>query len=637
MKPPSHRQAILRQVAEGRLSPKEAARLLLEAAPPPGHDLAESSATSAQAEAADSAIAIIGYAGQFPGARDVREFWENLAAGRDSVTTAPLHRDAWRGVAAGQYHGGFLEQYDLFDPLFFNTSPKEAEVMDPQQRLFLLEVCRALADAGYSRDALKGSRTGVFAGCQGGDYVHLLEAGQAPDSYGFLGNLTSILPARVAYFFDFKGPCLAVDTACSSSLVAVHLASESLRKGESELALAGGVSVLATPRFHAQATASEMLAPDGRCKTFDAAADGFVPAEGVGVVVLKRLDKALADGDSIRGIIRGSAINQDGRSNGISAPNGPSQSALECAVYNTHGIDPATLGYVEAHGTGTRLGDPIEFDALTEAFRRYTDQRRFCAIGSVKSNIGHALTASGVAGLIKLLLCLKHRELVPSLHFHKGNGSIDFENSPFYVNTRRIPWHPPAGVPRRAAISAFGLSGTNCHIVIEEPAAPRPAAGSEWPWPGYLVTLSARTDTALARYAADLKAWLEGVGQTERLIDIAFTLQVGRDDYPYRLAFVVRDPADLLARLDAAVASPPVAKASSKALDEAAAATARHWLESGANGVGTAEEALERLHRLAELYRLGHALPWEKLYAGRDCRRVSLPGYPFELRRCWLP
>jgi polyketide synthase PksN len=305
------------------------------------------------------------------------------------------------------------------------------------------------------------------------------------------GNFNSVIPARIAYYLNLQGPAVAIDTACSSSLVAIHMACQSLRSGETDMALAGGVSIQVTPAFHVSAVSASMLSPHGRCHTFDDRADGFVPGEGVGVVVLKRLSEALADGDHVLGVIRGSGINQDGATNGITAPSALSQERLETEVYEKFGIDPAQIQMVEAHGTGTRLGDPIEYRALTQSFRKFTDRQQYCAIGSIKTNLGHTIGAAGVAGVLKILLALKHKQIPPSLHFEKGNTNIAFEGSPFFVNTALRAWEVEAGEARAAAVSSFGISGTNAHLVIAEAQAVERRERVRRP--GWLIALSAQT------------------------------------------------------------------------------------------------------------------------------------------------
>ncbi|WP_245739945.1 beta-ketoacyl synthase N-terminal-like domain-containing protein, partial [Thermoflavimicrobium dichotomicum] len=355
-------------------------------------------------------IAIIGMSGRFGKANSVHELWKYLANGTELVEEVTR----WDLSDKDMYckHGSLLEDIDQFDPLFFNISGLEATYMDPQQRIFLEEAWKALEDAGYAGSGMDGRLCGVYVGCSGGDYQHLFRD-QAPPQ-AFWGNAGSVIPARIAYYLNLQGPAVAVDTACSSSLVAIHLACQSLWSNETEMALAGGVFIQSTPAFFAASNRAGMLSPTGHCYTFDDRADGFVPGEGVGVVVLKRLRDAIADGDHIYGVIRGSGINQDGTTNGITAPSAISQERLERHVYDTFGIHPEQIQMVEAHGTGTKLGDPIEYGALTRAFRHYTDKKGYCAIGSIKTNIGHAAAAAGVAGLIKILLAMKHRQIPPT-------------------------------------------------------------------------------------------------------------------------------------------------------------------------------------------------------------------------------
>ena len=360
---------------------------------------------------------------------------------------------------------GRLEEYDLFDPLFFNISPTEAESMDPQQRLFLQACWHTIENAGYEARSLSGSKCGVFVGCAAGDY-HQLSRRHQLSAQGFTGGATSILAARISYFLNLQGPCISIDTACSSSLVAIAQACDSLTSGASDLALAGGVYVMVGPEMHIKTSQAGMLSPEGKCFTFDERADGFVPGEGVGVVLLKRLADAERDHDIIHAVIHGWGVNQDGRTNGITAPNPESQTRLEQEVYDKFRIDPASIQLIEAHGTGTKLGDPIEVEGLRNAFKKYTRKKEYCALGSVKSNIGHCLAAAGVAGALKLILALKHKQLPPTINFERLNEHIDLTESPFYVNTRLQEWDLERGGRRQAAISSFGFSGTNAHMVI---------------------------------------------------------------------------------------------------------------------------------------------------------------------------
>jgi 3-oxoacyl-(acyl-carrier-protein) synthase/NAD(P)-dependent dehydrogenase (short-subunit alcohol dehydrogenase family)/acyl carrier protein/SAM-dependent methyltransferase len=500
-------------------------------------------------------IAIIGASGRFPGAADLDGFWANLAAGRDCVGPVPPGRwdhaalfDPRPGVPGRTNcaEGGFLDGVDQFDPLFFNLSPAEATAMDPQQRLFLEEAWRALEDGARAGPSLAGSRTGVFAGTVTGDYAEVLRRAGAPqDAHGFMGNAVAMLAARVAFHFDLSGPALSIDTACSSALVAIHQACESLRSGGCDMALAGGIAVMTTPAFYLAGASARMLSPTGRCRTLDAGADGFVPAEGAGVFLLRRLGDALADGDPIRAVIIASGVNQDGASNGITAPSGAAQAKLIRDVYARHGVDPGTIGTVELHGTGTRLGDPIEMEALAAAFADAAPPAGGWRIGSVKSGIGHALAAAGAAGLAKTLLSLEQGALAPTLHLATPNALLDFKDGAFRPVTALTPWAGGAA-PRRAAISAFGFGGTNAHLVIEE-APPRPVepAGGKAEAGPLPVLLSAESMAALAAGMDALLGWLAGPGRAVPLADIAATLALGRRPMRYRAVFTAESTAAL--------------------------------------------------------------------------------------------
>ncbi|MGC2743838.1 MAG: beta-ketoacyl synthase N-terminal-like domain-containing protein, partial [Candidatus Angelobacter sp.] len=421
-------------------------------------------------------IAVIGMAGQFPQAKNLDEFWRNITQGRNCIDQVPHERwdvnafyHADEAVPGKTYCKwlGALEEYDRFDPLFFSISPKDATSMDPQQRLILQACWHTIESAGYSASALAGVKCGVFMGCTHGDY-HLLSREHQLSAQGFIGDATSILAGRISYLLDLQGPCLSIDTACSSSLVAIASACDSLTSGDSDLALAGGVYVMAGPEMHIKTAQAGMLSSKGQCFTFDQRADGFVPGEGVGVVMLKRLAEAQRDKDVICGVIEGWGVNQDGKTNGITAPNLESQTRLEQEVYDKYQIDPAGIQLIEAHGTGTKLGDPIEVQGLKNAFKKYTQNREYCALGSVKSNIGHCLTAAGIAGFIKLIFALQHKQLPPTINFERLNEHIDLEDSPFYVNTSLREWKLNGAARRRAAINSLGFSGTNAHIVAGE-------------------------------------------------------------------------------------------------------------------------------------------------------------------------
>ena len=486
-------------------------------------------------------IAVIGMSGRFPDADNLDAYWGNLERGHDAVREIPAARwplagfydpDPNAGASTGKW-GGFLSGIDGFDPAYFQMSPREAELTDPQHRLFLMEAVRALEDGGLTRARLAGSRLGIFVGCKAGDYFRNL-GDDDRTAHAFTGNAGAILPARLAYHLDTKGPAIAVDTACSSALVALHLAIQSMQAGDCDMAVAGAVALMATPQTHLTLSRAGMLSPTGRCRAFDQGADGFVPGEGVGVVVLKRLDRALADGDPIHGVIRASAVNQDGRTSGITAPSAPAQTQLIAELYAKSNIDPVSIGYLEAHGTGTKLGDPIEAAALADAFTKRVPQGWNCPLGSVKSAIGHTMEAAGMAGLIKVLLMLRHRRLAPSLHFAEPNQYIDFAALPFVVLTQASDWPAPSGnAPRRAAISAFGFSGTNAHVVVEEP--PRRDVAAIAPRPSLAFFVSARGEASLKRRCGDLADWLARNPGAD-LAAVSATLLLGRDHHGHRAA-----------------------------------------------------------------------------------------------------
>ncbi|MFE4053271.1 SDR family NAD(P)-dependent oxidoreductase [Streptomyces sp. YIM B13518] len=580
-------------------------------------------------------IAIVGMSGRYGGSPGVDELWEHLVRGDNLVEeVARWHLPDPPAGAPECRHGSFVDDHDRFDPAFFNLSGVEATYMDPQQRVFLEEAWKALEDAGYAGNTARGKRCGVYVGCQESGYTALF--GNEAPAPAMWGNALSALPARISYHLDLQGPAVAVDTACSSSLVAIHLACQGLWGGETDMALAGGVSIQCTPQFYLLAGRAGMLSPTGRCHTFDDRADGFVPGEGAGVVVLKRLADALADGDHIHGVISGSGINQDGASNGITAPSAKSQERLETSVYDAFGIDPDGIQLVEAHGTGTRLGDPIEYHALKRAFGRYTDRREFCALGSVKSNLGHTTTAAGVAGVIKILLSLRHRRIPPSINFEVGNSHIDFTDSPFYVNTEDRPWEPGADGRRRAAVSSFGVSGTNAHMVIEEaPHRARRASAH----PAHLITLSADSPEQLRRQAERLTAHCVANPELD-LGDVSFTLLLGRRHLTHRLACVARDQDDAVRALRQwlATGTSPQVHVGERGQGERASLKSygndcvRRSVSATDAGART-----ELLSTVADLYAQGYDFDYAGLFAGQRPVRVPLPTYPFARDRYWVP
>ncbi|WOZ36813.1 SDR family NAD(P)-dependent oxidoreductase [Paenibacillus polymyxa] len=605
---------------------------------------AEEESVPATSENQD-AIAIVGIAGRYPGAEDVQQYWKNLAQGQNSIVEIPKNR--WdvdplydpRPAQEGKVNCkwlGALKDIEYFDPLFFNISPTEAEGMDPQQRIFLQEAYKAFEDAGYSGSQLGNKKCGVYLGILNNEYSMMRYKNEAQFS-NTTGNSNAIAAARISYFLNLKGPAISVDTACSSSLVATHLACQALSNKEIEMALVGGVSLYLTPESYIGMSASGMLSPDGQCKTFDNSANGFVPGEGAGVLVLKRLKDAEADRDHIYGVIIGTGINQDGKTNGITAPSTNSQIELEQEIYNKYQIEPESISYVEMHGTGTKLGDPIELEALCTAFKEKTDQKKFCAIGSVKSNIGHTSAAAGVASMQKVLLCMKHKKLVPTLNFKNPNEHFDFDDSPFYVNTQLKDWQPSQGNKRRAAVSSFGFSGTNAHLIIEEyrPEAAISPADDESHSP-VLFVLSAKNEQQLVTYAENMRNFI-ATQPNLNLTDMGYTLQVSREPMNHRLAFVADSKENLLQALDglvhhqrpAGVLTAQVKKGKDGIVlfeaDEDAKSLLETWIKK------------RKLGKIAELWVQGLTMDWNKLYGNIKPRRMSLPTYPFAKERCWAP
>lgn len=505
-------------------------------------------------------IAIIALAGRFPGAKSTEDLWRNLCQGVESVSFFDDEELRAAGVSPGVFnHPNYikakpvLDDMELFDARFFGFNPREAEIMDPQHRVFLECAWDALESAGYDPDNYRG-KVGVYAGASLSTYVfNALVSLNGLESLGALqqlgiGNGLWSLATRVSYKLNLKGPSVNVQTACSTSLAAVHLACQSLLDHECDMALAGGVSIIIPNREGYQYQEGGIFSPDGHCRAFDAKARGTIVGDGVGLVVLKRLREAIADGDSIHAVILGSAMNNDGSVKvGFTAPSTDGQAEVVAAAQANAGIMAESIGYIEAHGTGTPLGDPIEVQALTRVFRANTDKKGFCGLGSLKTNIGHLDTAAGVAGLIKATLALKHRLLPPSLHFEEPNPQIDFANSPFYVNTSLAEWKAD-GQPRRAGVSSFGFGGTNVHVVLEEaPLSPEFRPGRPW----NLLVLSARSKPALERATSNLKEHLEGHPEQD-MADVAYTYQVGRKAFSERQVIVCRDVGDVLKTLETA-------------------------------------------------------------------------------------
>ncbi|MEO6809431.1 MAG: amino acid adenylation domain-containing protein, partial [Isosphaeraceae bacterium] len=499
-------------------------------------------------------IAIIGIGCRVPGASGPEAFWGLLRDGVEAVGLVPEDRWDVDQRASSPKRGGFLEQVDQFDADFFGISPREAVRMDPQQRLLLEVAWEALEDAGQVPESLAGKAVGVFIGIATDDYSRIPGSeAHSSDAYTLTGSAASIAANRLSYALDLRGPSLAIDTACSSSLVAAHLACKSLRDGESELALAGGVNLILAPEVSANFAKGGFLAPDGRCKAFDALADGYVRGEGAGIVVLKPLSRALADGDPVYALIRGGAVNQDGRSNGLTAPSRSAQEAVLRAAYRRAGVEPGQIQYVEGHGTGTLLGDPIEANALGTVLAEGRLSGRPCALGSVKTNIGHLEAAAGAVGLIKTALALHHREIPPSLHFHEANPHIPFDRLPLRVATERTAW-PESVNPPLAGVSSFGFGGTNAHIVLEgvpQRSNARADHDQAKAQRGVLLPLSAKGPEALRDLARSWRADLAGRLHDVPLADLGYSASNRRGHHDHRLALVAVDADDAVTGLDA--------------------------------------------------------------------------------------
>jgi polyketide synthase PksL len=619
------------------------------AAPSPAPAGRRRSRRAAPQAAQPREIAIVGLAGRYPQAETLPEFWRNLCAGRDCITEIPADRwdhslyfDPDPNKAGKSYSkwGGFIDDVDKFDPLFFSISPREAAQLDPQERLFLQTAWQVIEDAGYSKESIGGGRVGVYVGMMWGHYELLgaesiLRGGTALSSASHAS-----VANRVSYFFDFHGPSIGLDTMCSSSLTAIDLAVDALRNGEIDAAIAGGVNLTVHPYKYLSLSLGRFPATDGRCRSFGEGGDGFVPGEGVGAVLLKPLDHALRDGDQIYAIVRSSAVNHGGKTNGYTVPNPNAQADVVREALKKADIDPATLSYIETHGTGTSLGDPIEIAGLSKAFEGHTVEQQFCPIGSVKSNIGHLESAAGIAAVTKALLQLKHRKLVPSLHADPLNPHIDFANSPFYVQTELADWKQPAGHPRRVGVSSFGAGGSNAHVILEEYAVQHEETSGAMPPEAFL--LSARDAAALSRYAESVAAFLADTPGVS-LADLAYTSQVGRTPMAVRLVAIASSVEDLRQKLDRWVAMQRSGALTTGTEDVFHGDTREGGYDAaglidGAAGKAFLAEFLARrdLEKIARLWTMGVDLDWSLLSRPVRPHRVSLPTYPFAKERYWI-
>ncbi|AKQ65801.1 Malonyl CoA-acyl carrier protein transacylase [Myxococcus hansupus] len=594
----------------------------------------------AHAKTPDRAIAIIGMSGRFPKAPNLDAYWSNLLAGRDCITEVPADRwDAQRhfhpdpanpDTTYGRW-GGFIDDVDKFDPFFFNIAVREAEQLDPQQRLFLESAWETVEHAGYgNRRRLRDANVGLFVGVMWNEYsLVTAEQGAFRDRYAGPGSLYWQIANRVSYFMDLTGPSVAIDTACSSSLTALHLACQSLWDGECGMAIAGGVNVSLHPFKYVYLGQLRFLSTDGKCRSFGDGGTGYVPGEGVGAVLLKPLDQALKDGDTIHAVIRGTSVNHGGRASGFTVPNPNQQAALVEAAFERAGVSPTDIGYVECHGTGTSLGDPIELRGLTQAFlkRGAPGGAPVCAIGSAKSSIGHLESAAGIAGLIKAVLTLQHGKIPPNLHSRVKNPNIDFASGPFYVAEQVLDFPMKEG-SRFAGLSSFGAGGSNAHAILQWSSAwNTPSTEENAP---ELFVLSAMNPSQLGLLCRRLRDALSTDGTTHyALRDIAATLATGRLELAERLALVASTRQELLRKLDAALASEGL---------EASGVARGHAKPGGGERTRLAQWIQHReLVPLAEQWVRGAPVDLSALFEDRRWRRVALPSYPFERRRCWIP
>ncbi len=571
-------------------------------------------------------IAIIGMGCRFPGAENLVAFWQLLQQQQDAITDIPADRwdlakycalDPGQPGTMQTQHGGFVPHLFEFDAPFFRIAPREAISLDPQQRLLLEVSWEALEHAGLAADQLLGSPTGVFVGICSIDYWQRLLARHPSeiDAYLSTGNTHSLAAGRISYVLGCTGPSLAIDTACSSSLVALHTACQSLRNRECDLALAGGVNRILEPATSINFSKARMLSPSGRCRSFDASADGFVRSEGCGMVVLRRLRDAVAQGDRIEAVILGSAVNHDGRSSGLTVPNGMAQQALIRQALQQSRISPAQVDYIETHGTGTALGDPIEVNALGAVFNSGRSVAHPLILGSVKTNIGHTEAAAGIAGLIKTVLALQHQTIPANLHFQTPNPQIDWQELQVKVPTHPIAWQA-RNTPRIAGVSAFGFNGTNAHMIIADmpletiestPIAPEP--------PPYLLTLSAKTETALHQLVLRYGDVLAATPDLS-LADLCYTSRVGRVHFNHRLAILTHSLPDLrqkLTLLADGILPPDTLKGQASPTSPASPPPPPPHLP----------------YSLAQAYIQGSISTWHSLEPTKR-RKIALPTYPFQ-------
>lgn len=607
-----------------------------------------------------SDVAIIGVNAKVGDANDYECFWNMLSQGLDFIRTFPESRrtdanklnliEFGRKLGEDIAECAYLNAIDEFDADFFHITATVAELMDPMQRMFLESAWHTFEDAGYTKKILNESKTGVYIGYNGmgSEYGKVMNACE-PEKFGVAvsGNVSGMVASRISYHLNLRGPAINIDTACSSSLVAMHIACEQLNSGEIKMALVGGIHLMPTAR---QVTSQKMgiESSSQRTKTFDSAADGTGSGEGVISILLKPLNQAIRDNDQIYAVIKGSSINQDGASVGITAPNAAAQEEVICQAWRDAGVNPETISYIEAHGTATNLGDPVEINGIKRAFRHYTDKKQFCAIGSVKSNIGHLDSSAGIAGVLKCILMMKYKMLPPTLHFNVPNPSIEFIDSPVYVNDKLEEWIPECGV-RRCGVSAFGMSGTNCHMVLEE-APSVEEIGATQQKPGYMLCASAKEKETVVKVMKSYQKFLSNHKDVS-LEDFCYTANAGRNHYNCRLGIFFENRDEFLKydfnnieENDAELYYYNEYKSEEKNRDESDSYVDEKREKLSIQADKEISDLLATLDgdwkdsvsNLLELYVNGAEVDWDRLYTNQNCKRISIPVYPFKNTKYWF-
>ncbi len=641
----SLREYIYEQVSTQNLTKDKAKKLLI--------------ALKQKDEVQSEGIAVIGMSCRFAGANSTLEFWDNLINARCTIGNLPDERinliqdsKVWQSRYGKDNisPGGYLNHIDLFDPEFFCISPREADRMHPGQRIILEITHEALEDGGYVEDKIKNTKTGVFIGVDSTFNSQYMELYNDNDILSLTGSVSGILSGRVAYVFDLNGPNMVIDTACSSSASAVHTALNSLKNGECDMALAGGISIFIFPDKESQKT--ELESSNGILKAFDRGATGTVWGEGAGIVLLKPLKKAMEDGDNIYAIIKGSAINSDGATNGITAPNADAQTEVIERAWKNAGINPETISYIETHGTGTLIGDPIEIKGISNAFKKYTNKKQFCGIGSVKCNIGHTVGASGIASLIKVVLSMKHKELPPSINFERPNNYIDFCDTPVFINDRHRKWNSN-DLPRRAGVSSFGLSGTNCHIILEEAATYKPISNISKEQ--HLLCISAKNKNSLLKLTEKYIDFLNLNTETNET-NLCYTANTGRGHYKYRTVILFNNIFDLEMKLKSITSCEKLELISSDNIfySEINIVQDITYITSP---IDIARNEVNRITKLINSklidlpldrqlygnllkevifsYLRGANIDWRLLYKNSTCTKISIPLYSFDNKSYW--